>query len=90
MNLPPFPDDYPRLARAAARHIIAAPYGIGDLGPAAVAWIQRLHDAGQGWWQLLPLGPTGYGDSPYQPLSSTGMRFWRAAISGGSTGRAPC
>ena len=49
---------------------LPSPYGIGDLGPAAVAWIDRLQDAGQSWWQALPLGPTGYGDSPYQPLSS--------------------
>jgi 4-alpha-glucanotransferase len=40
------------------------------MGPAAFAWIDRLHDAGQSWWQALPLGPTGYGDSPYQALSS--------------------
>ena len=45
-------------------------YGIGDLGPAALAWIDRLHEAGQSWWQALPLGPTGYGNSPYQSLSS--------------------
>lgn len=40
------------------------------MGPAALAWIDRLHDAGQSWWQALPLGPTGYGNSPYQSLSS--------------------
>jgi 4-alpha-glucanotransferase len=45
-------------------------YGIGDLGPAAFAWIDRLAEAGQGWWQSLPLGPTGYANSPYQALSS--------------------
>ena len=45
-------------------------YGIGDMGPAAFQWIDRLRDAGQGWWQVLPLGATGYGNSPYQPLSS--------------------
>ncbi|HTS24780.1 MAG TPA: 4-alpha-glucanotransferase, partial [Bryobacteraceae bacterium] len=49
---------------------LPSPYGIGDLGPEAFAWIDRLHDAGQRWWQALPLGPTGYGNSPYQPLSS--------------------
>src|SRR5262249_7038918 len=32
--------------------------------------VDRLADAGQSWWQSLPLGPTGYGNSPYQPLSS--------------------
>ncbi len=45
-------------------------YGIGDVGPAAFQWIDRLHDTGLGWWQSLPLGPTGYGDSPYQCLSA--------------------
>ena len=49
---------------------LPSPYGIGDMGPAATAWVDRLHEAGQSWWQALPLGPTGYGDSPYQPLSS--------------------
>jgi 4-alpha-glucanotransferase len=53
-------------------HVTSLPsrYGIGDLGPAAFAWIDRLSDAGQGWWQGLPLGPTGYANSPYQALSS--------------------
>jgi 4-alpha-glucanotransferase len=53
-------------------HVTSLPsvYGIGDLGPSAFAWIDRLHDAGQRWWQALPLGPTGYGNSPYQSLSS--------------------
>ena len=49
---------------------LPSPYGIGDVGPAALAWVDRLRDAGQSWWQALPLGPTGYGNSPYQPLSS--------------------
>jgi len=49
---------------------LPSPYGIGDLGPSASAWVDRLHDAGQRWWQALPLGPTGYGNSPYQSLSS--------------------
>ncbi len=49
---------------------LPSPYGIGDMGPAALAWIDRLAEASQGWWQSLPLGPTGYGHSPYQPLSS--------------------
>ncbi len=53
-------------------HVTSLPsrYGIGDVGPAALAWVDRLRDAGQSWWQALPLGPTGYGNSPYQPLSS--------------------
>jgi len=49
---------------------LPSPYGIGDLGPGAYAWIDRLHEAGQSWWQALPAGPTGYGNSPYQCLSS--------------------
>src|SRR5437764_11308522 len=67
---PPFPPDY--RASGVLLHIVSlpSPYGIGDLGPGALAWIDRLHDAGQSWWQALPLGPTGYGNSPYQPLSS--------------------
>ena len=70
MTVPPFPDEY--RASGVLLHVtsLPSPYGIGDLGPAAVAWIDRLHDAGQSWWQALPMGPTGYGDSPYQPLSS--------------------
>jgi 4-alpha-glucanotransferase len=53
-------------------HVTSLPsrYGIGDVGPAAFAWIDRLSDAGQSWWQSLPLGPTGYANSPYQALSS--------------------
>ena len=49
---------------------LPSPYGIGDVGPAAFAWVDRLHDAGQGWWQSLPLGPTGCGNPPYSCLSS--------------------
>src|SRR6476660_9751980 len=45
-------------------------FGIGDLGPAAYAWIDQLVRARQKWWQILPLGPTGYGDSPYQCFSA--------------------
>ena len=68
--LPPFPPDY--RASGVLLHVtsLPSPYGIGDVGPAALAWIDRLHEAGQTWWQALPLGPTGYGNSPYQSLSS--------------------
>jgi 4-alpha-glucanotransferase len=45
-------------------------FGIGDLGPSAFEFIDRLASAGQRLWQVLPLGPTGYGDSPYQSFSS--------------------
>ncbi len=49
---------------------LPGPYGIGDLGPAAEAWIDWLARAKQTLWQVLPLGPTGYGDSPYQSFSA--------------------
>lgn len=49
---------------------LPGPYGIGDLGPAAHAWIDRLADAGQSWWQVLPLGPTAAERSPYQCFSA--------------------
>lgn len=45
-------------------------YGIGDLGPQAHQWIKFLSDSGCSLWQVLPLGPTGYGDSPYQCFSA--------------------
>lgn len=45
-------------------------FGIGDLGPAAHWWVQTLAAARQTWWQILPLGPTGAGDSPYQAYSA--------------------
>src|SRR5438270_2742881 len=49
---------------------LPGPYGIGDLGPSAYAWVDALVQAKQTWWQILPLGPTGYGDSPYQCFSA--------------------
>lgn len=69
-GLAPFPPDY--RASGLLLHVTSLPsrFGIGDLGPAAFAWIDRLSEAGQTWWQALPLGPTGYSNSPYQPLSS--------------------
>jgi 4-alpha-glucanotransferase len=45
-------------------------YGIGDVGPQAFKWIDYLASTGCGLWQVLPLGPTGYGDSPYQSFSA--------------------
>jgi 4-alpha-glucanotransferase len=45
-------------------------FGIGDLGPQAHGWVDYLADCGCGLWQVLPLGPTGYGDSPYQCFSA--------------------
>ena len=49
---------------------LPGPFGIGDLGPTAHAWVDTLAKADQSWWQMLPLGPTGYGDSPYQSFST--------------------
>src|SRR6185437_1126397 len=70
LTIPPFPLAY--RASGLLLHVtsLPSPYGIGDLGPAAFRWIERLHEAGQTWWQALPLGPTGYGNSPYSCLSS--------------------
>jgi 4-alpha-glucanotransferase len=69
-KVPPFPSSY--RASGLLLHVTSLPssYGIGDVGPSAIVWIDRLSDAGQSWWQALPLGPTGYGNSPYQSLSS--------------------
>ncbi|MFH1906813.1 MAG: 4-alpha-glucanotransferase [Chloroflexota bacterium] len=49
---------------------LPGPYGIGDLGPQAYAWVDFLAESGCKLWQVLPLGPTGYGDSPYQCFSA--------------------
>ena len=47
-----------------------SPYGIGDLGDGAYRFIDFLVSCNQSLWQILPLGPTGYGDSPYQAFSA--------------------
>ena len=49
---------------------LPGPDGIGDLGPEAFRWVDFLSETGCGLWQVLPLGPTGYGDSPYQCFSA--------------------
>ena len=49
---------------------IPSRYGIGTFGSAAYRWIDFLAAAGQRWWQVLPMGPTSYGDSPYQSFST--------------------
>ena len=70
IGFPPFPPEY--RASGLLLHItsLPSPYGIGDVGPGALKWVDCLHQAGQSWWQVLPLGPTGFGNSPYQSLSS--------------------
>ena len=45
-------------------------FGIGDFGPSSIQWIEALAAHGQNTWQILPLNPAGYGDSPYQGLSA--------------------
>ncbi|MBI6545620.1 MAG: 4-alpha-glucanotransferase [Cyanobacteria bacterium NC_groundwater_1444_Ag_S-0.65um_54_12] len=49
---------------------LPGPYGIGDIGPPAHSFVDFLAASSQRLWQVLPLGPTGYGDSPYQCLSA--------------------
>ena len=49
---------------------LPSPYGIGTLGAEARNFEDFLAAGGQSCWQVLPLGPTGYGDSPYQSFSS--------------------
>ncbi len=49
---------------------LPGPWGIGSLGREAFDWIDRLHAAGVSLWQVLPLGPTGFGYSPYQSDSA--------------------
>jgi 4-alpha-glucanotransferase len=49
---------------------LPGPYGIGEIGRHARAFIDRLLDMNLTVWQFLPTGPTAYGDSPYQPLST--------------------
>ncbi|MBQ2781462.1 MAG: 4-alpha-glucanotransferase, partial [Clostridia bacterium] len=49
---------------------LSSPYGIGTFGKEAFDFIDFLREAGQTYWQLLPLGPTSFGDSPYQSFSA--------------------
>jgi 4-alpha-glucanotransferase len=49
---------------------LPGPDGIGDLGPSADAFVDFLAEAGQGWWQMLPVGPIGAGNSPYSSPSA--------------------
>lgn len=49
---------------------LPSPYGMGSFGQAAYDFIDQLHQAEQTYWQILPLGPTSYGDSPYQTFSA--------------------
>ena len=49
---------------------LPGPFGIGTLGAEAFAFVDFLARARQTYWQILPIGPTGYGDSPYQSFSA--------------------
>ena len=49
---------------------LPSPYGVGTMGKAAYDFVDFLHRARQRYWQILPLTPTGYGDSPYQSAST--------------------
>ncbi len=49
---------------------LPSPYGIGTMGKSAFRFVDFLKSAGQKYWQLLPLGPTSYGDSPYSAFST--------------------
>jgi 4-alpha-glucanotransferase len=66
------PNRVPRRSSGVLLHptSLPGPFGVGDLGPAAHRWLDVLSAAGQRWWQVLPVGPTGYGDSPYQSPST--------------------
>ena len=59
-------------------HITSLPsrYGIGTLGKAAYEFVDFLATAGQSLWQVLPIGPTGYGNSPYQAFSTFAGNPW--------------
>ena len=51
-------------------------YGIGDLGRTCYDFIDFLHNSGQSIWQVLPLGPTGFKDSPYQSYSAFAGNYY--------------
>jgi 4-alpha-glucanotransferase len=67
----PTPSDYQRSSGVLLPVTsLPGPFGIGDLGPMAFRWIETLAAAKQVWWQMLPVGPTGLGDCPYQSPST--------------------
>jgi 4-alpha-glucanotransferase len=72
--MPASPSSLPLIPRSSGLLLhptsLPGPYGVGDLGEAACQWVDALVRARQQWWQVLPLGPTGYGDSPYQCFSA--------------------
>ena len=59
-------------------HISSLPtkYGVGTLGKEAYEFIDWMESAGLKIWQVLPLVPTNYGDSPYQSVCSTALNYY--------------
>ena len=55
---------------------LPGPYGVGTMGKQAYAFVDFLEEAGQRYWQILPLTPTGYGDSPYQSCSTYAGNYY--------------
>jgi 4-alpha-glucanotransferase len=55
---------------------LPGPYGVGTMGKQAFAFVDFLEEAGQRCWQILPLSPTGYGDSPYQSCSAYAGNYY--------------
>ena len=55
---------------------LPGPYGVGTMGKQAFAFVDFLEEAGQRCWQVLPLSPTGYGDSPYQSCSAYAGNYY--------------
>lgn len=66
------PNPIPKRSVGVLAHLSSLPgnYGIGTLGKDAHHFIDFLHNCGFSYWQMCPIGPTGYGDSPYQSFSS--------------------
>ena len=56
---------------------LPSPYGIGSMGKAAYDFIDFLRAAKQTYWQILPINPPGYGDSPYQAFSTFAGALWK-------------
>lgn len=59
---------------------LPGPHGIGDLGPQARGFARLLSACGQSWWQMLPVGPPGMGDSPYAALSAFAGSPWLVSL----------
>src|SRR3982751_3924043 len=59
---------------------LPGPHGCGDLGPMAHGFAEFLARSGQRWWQMLPVGPLGGGDSPYDSPSSFAGNPWLVSL----------